>query len=71
MAVASTSRAAGAWAGTTWERIPPFASAWRRGNAFDRAIADFSVTCADQNERDFQAFTAAVKSGRPAAAPGP
>ena len=35
-----------------------------KGNAFDRAIADFSVTYADQNERDYEAFAAAVKSGR-------
>jgi uncharacterized protein (DUF2252 family) len=34
------------------------------GNAFDRAIADFSVAYADQNEQDYQAFAAAVKSGR-------
>jgi uncharacterized protein (DUF2252 family) len=33
-------------------------------DAFDRAIADFSIAYADQNERDFEAFTAAVDSGR-------
>jgi hypothetical protein len=27
---------------------------------FDQAIADFSAACADQNERDYAAFTAAV-----------
>ena len=31
---------------------------------FDRAIAEFSAAYADQNERDYQAFTAAVNSGR-------
>jgi hypothetical protein len=31
---------------------------------FDNAIADFSVAYADQNERDFAAFEAAVASGR-------
>jgi uncharacterized protein (DUF2252 family) len=31
---------------------------------FDRAIADFAVAYADQNERDYEAMTAAVKSGR-------
>jgi hypothetical protein len=31
---------------------------------FDRAIADFSVAYADQNERDYAAFAEAVKSGR-------
>jgi uncharacterized protein (DUF2252 family) len=34
------------------------------GDAFDRAIADFSVAYADQNERDYQALVAAVDSGR-------
>jgi uncharacterized protein (DUF2252 family) len=33
-------------------------------DAFDTAIADFSARYADQNERDYQAFTAAVQSGR-------
>jgi uncharacterized protein (DUF2252 family) len=33
-------------------------------DAFDVAIADFSARYADQNERDYQAFTAAVQSGR-------
>ena len=31
---------------------------------FDRAIAEFSAAYADQNERDHQAFTEAVNSGR-------
>jgi uncharacterized protein (DUF2252 family) len=35
-----------------------------KGDAFDRAIADFSVAYADQNEHDYDAFVAAVKSGR-------
>jgi uncharacterized protein (DUF2252 family) len=35
-----------------------------RGQAFDRAIADFSAAYADQNERDYAAFAAAVESGR-------
>ena len=34
------------------------------GPAFDRAIAAFSSTYADQNERDFDALRAAVASGR-------
>ena len=33
-------------------------------DVFDRAIADFSVAYADQNERDYEAMVAAVKSGR-------
>jgi uncharacterized protein (DUF2252 family) len=34
------------------------------GDVFDRAIADFSVSYADQNERDYQALVDAVASGR-------
>ena len=34
------------------------------GDAFDRAIADFSAVYAEQNERDYEAFVGAVKSGR-------
>jgi len=34
------------------------------GDSFDRAIADFSAAYADQNERDYKAFTAAIDSGR-------
>jgi uncharacterized protein (DUF2252 family) len=33
-------------------------------DVFENAIADFSAAYADQNERDFQAFTAAIASGR-------
>jgi uncharacterized protein (DUF2252 family) len=40
------------------------------GNAFDRAILDFSKAYADQNERDYQALVDAVKSGRIAAQTG-
>jgi uncharacterized protein (DUF2252 family) len=35
-----------------------------KGDAFDRAIAAFSVAYADQNERDYEAFVKAVRSGR-------
>ena len=35
---------------------------------FDQAIADFAETYADQNERDYAAFQAAVKDGRAEAA---
>ncbi len=35
-----------------------------QGEAFDQAIAGFSAAYADQNERDYQAFAAAVNSGR-------
>ena len=37
------------------------------GKAFDRALARFSVAYADQNERDYAAFKAAIDSGRIAA----
>ena len=33
-------------------------------DAFDRSITDFSLAYADQNERDYQEFVNAVKSGR-------
>ena len=33
------------------------------GDVFDRAIADFSVSYADQNERDYEAAIAAAKAG--------
>jgi uncharacterized protein (DUF2252 family) len=41
-----------------------------KGDAFDRAIADFSVIYADQNERDYDSFRAAVNSGRLSAQAG-
>ena len=31
---------------------------------FDRSIVDFSERYADQNERDYEAFVGAVRSGR-------
>ena len=34
------------------------------GDAYEKAIARFSSTYADQNEKDYEAFAAAVKSGR-------
>ena len=47
-----------------WGDRIAIASYFGKGDAFDEAIADFSVAYADQNERDFEAFVAAVKSGR-------
>ena len=38
-----------------------------KSDAFDRAITEFSVAYADQNERDYQALNEAVTSGRLAA----
>jgi uncharacterized protein (DUF2252 family) len=34
------------------------------GDSFDRAICDFAEAYADQNERDYEAFAAAVESGQ-------
>jgi uncharacterized protein (DUF2252 family) len=44
----------------------PVAIAAYLGNddTFDRSIADFSKRYADQNERDYQAFLTAIRSGR-------
>jgi uncharacterized protein (DUF2252 family) len=36
----------------------------RGGKAFDRGICDFCERYADQNDRDYEAFVAAIKSGR-------
>jgi hypothetical protein len=35
-----------------------------KSDAFDRSITDFSERYAEQNDKDFQAFSDAVKSGR-------
>ena len=35
-----------------------------KGSAFDRAMVDFSVAYADQNERDYETFVRAVDAGR-------
>jgi hypothetical protein len=39
-------------------------------DTFDGAVADFSEAYADQNERDYEAFTAAIAAGRIAAVAG-
>ena len=41
-----------------------------KGDGFDRAIADFSERYADQNERDYEAFAEAIRSGRLSAIEG-
>jgi hypothetical protein len=41
-----------------------------QGGAFDRAVLDFAVGYANQNERDYAEFAAAVKSGQLEAAEG-
>jgi len=47
-----------------WGDRIAIASYLGKADTFDRAIADFSAAYADQNEKDYQAFAAAVKSGR-------
>jgi uncharacterized protein (DUF2252 family) len=53
-----------------WGDRIAIASYLGKGNAFDRAMADFARAYADQNERDYEAFVAAVDSGRLAAQSG-
>jgi uncharacterized protein (DUF2252 family) len=53
-----------------WGDRLAIASYLGKGDTFDRAIADFSSAYADQNERDYDAFVAAVASGRLAAETG-
>ena len=40
------------------------------GNVFDEALAEFGFTYADQNDRDYEAFVDAIKSGKIEAAEG-
>jgi hypothetical protein len=47
-----------------WGDRIAIASYLGKGDPFDQAIADFSAAYADQNERDYEAFRAAVDSGR-------
>jgi uncharacterized protein (DUF2252 family) len=47
-----------------WGDRIAIASYLGKGDTFDRAVADFSVAYADQNERDYAAFAAAIDSGR-------
>jgi uncharacterized protein (DUF2252 family) len=47
-----------------WGDRIAIASYLGKGGVFDRAIADFAVAYADQNERDYKTFAAAVDSGR-------
>jgi len=53
-----------------WGDRIAIASYLGKGDAFDRAIAGFAAAYADQNERDYAAFAAAVRSGRLAARTG-
>jgi len=53
-----------------WGDRIAIASYLGKGETFDRAMADFSAAYADQNERDYAAFAAAVDLGRLAARTG-
>ena len=53
-----------------WGDRIAIASYLGKGEAFDRAMADFSAAYADQHGRDDAAFAAAVDSGRLAARTG-
>jgi hypothetical protein len=54
--------------GRSGDRIA-IASYLGTSDTFDRALAEFAAAYADQNERDYKALKAAVKSGRVKAAP--
>ena len=47
-----------------WGDRIAIASYLGKGSNFDRAIADFSVAYANQNERDYESFVAAIKQRR-------
>jgi uncharacterized protein (DUF2252 family) len=47
-----------------WGDRIAIASYLGKGDAFDQSIADFSAAYADQNERDYEMFIAAINSGR-------
>jgi uncharacterized protein (DUF2252 family) len=53
-----------------WGDRIAIASYLGNSDAFDQAIADFSVAYADQNDRDYQAFLTAVKTGQISATSG-
>ena len=53
-----------------WGDRIAIASYLGKADGFDRAVADFASAYADQNERDYEAFADAVRSGRIAAVTG-
>jgi uncharacterized protein (DUF2252 family) len=53
-----------------WGDRIAIASYLGKGDAFDQAVADFSVAYADQNERNYESFAAAVRTGRLVATTG-
>ena len=65
------------WCGWTLARAharsgDPIAIATYLGesDAFDKSVTDFSASYADQNERDYEAFIKAIRSGRLSAIEG-
>ena len=52
------------------ESATRFARRLRELPKFDRALADFAAGYADQNERDFEVLSGAVKDGTLASEPG-
>ena len=55
--------------GRTGDRVA-IAAYLGRSDRFDRALADFAAKYADQNERDYESFVAAVRDGRLSALEG-
>jgi hypothetical protein len=53
-----------------WGDRIAIASYLGKGDSFDEAVATFSASYADQNERDYEALAKAVASGRVAAEEG-
>jgi uncharacterized protein (DUF2252 family) len=53
-----------------WGDRIAIASYLGKGDTFDRAVADFASAYADQNERDYEAFAAAIRTGRISAVTG-
>ena len=53
-----------------WGDRIAIASYLGRRDVFDKALADFAAAYADQNERDYEAFAGAVRSGRVEAVTG-
>ena len=50
--------------GTVGETRSAISASLGESDAFDRSITDFAKRYADQNERDYEAFTQAIRTGR-------
>ena len=72
-AVASTPGSAGGrWRGRMPGRATgsPSPPTWARSDTFEHAVADFATAYADQNARDFEDLTDAIRTGRVTARTG-